>query len=206
MSEVTEALVLPLPAEEIVEGYELEHDKVDALEVYMLLNGELRDFPLVNRFTNGMYIRDLFMPAGSLLTSYIHATHHPFTILTGRISVYEIGRGVNHYKAPHFGITKPGARRVLYVHEDTRWLTFHPNPNNETDISKLENILFIKRELADGKDAHQMQLELMAAGAGEAGAGALVEIMASLTPEILELLPAAAEDAAEPAELIEEIA
>jgi hypothetical protein len=76
------------------------------------------------------------MPAGSLVTSKIHRTEHPFMIVKGDVSVYSLNEGVVRYKAPHFGITKPGTRRILKNHEDTVWFTFHPA--DETDVDEIE--------------------------------------------------------------------
>lgn len=97
------------------------------------------EFPLIHRFTPGLYIREIFMPAGAVLTSKIHKTEHPFVISKGRVSVYSEGQGVEMLVAPHTGVTKPGTRRVLCIHEDTVWITFHPT--QETDLEVIEQLL-----------------------------------------------------------------
>lgn len=137
--------------------------KIDALELAMLEHpAALVDMPLVHRFVPGMYAREIFMKAGTLLTSKTHKTEHLYVVLTGRVSVYIDGVGVEHITAPHVGITKPGTRRVLYIHEDCRWVTFHPTPDNETDLTVLEDRLIERRELPNGKtvfDYWQEQLK-----------------------------------------------
>ena len=65
------------------------------------------------------------MPKGTLIISKIHKTEHPFVIVKGKVSVWVEGIGTVTYTAPYVGITKPGTRRVLYIHEDCSWLTFH---------------------------------------------------------------------------------
>lgn len=112
------------------------HELVDACERVMAENPTLFDPPLTHRFTPGLYVREIFIPAGTLLTSKIHKTEHPFVISQGVISVWSEDRGVEHLYAPHTGITKPGTRRVLYAHTDTVWTTFHPS--EETDVGTLE--------------------------------------------------------------------
>ncbi len=97
------------------------------------------DFPLVHRFTPGLYAREIFMPAGAILTSKIHKTEHPYVISKGRVSVWIEGIGWERLRAPHTGITKPGTRRLLYIHEDTIWTTFHPT--TETDLEVIERLL-----------------------------------------------------------------
>lgn len=96
--------------------------------------------PLIHRFTPGMYSREIFMPAGSLIMSKIHRTEHQFVVLSGRCRVYNAENDeVLELTAGHVGITKPGTRRVLMILEDSRWVTFHPT--NKTDLSEIESEL-----------------------------------------------------------------
>ena len=99
---------------------------IDQLEA-VLFNCPQIDCPLVHRFTPGMYIREIFMPAGTMLTSMIHKTEHPYVVSKGKVNV-EINGVIENIEAPFFGITKPGTRRVLYILEDTVWTTFHALP------------------------------------------------------------------------------
>lgn len=94
------------------------------------------EMPLTHAFTPGLYIRTIFMPAGTLLTSKIHKTQHPFVITRGRVTVFDPEGGSVELSAGHMGITQPGTRRVLYTHEDTVWSTFHVT--TETDPEKIE--------------------------------------------------------------------
>lgn len=137
----------------------LDYAGLDRLEEAMLQGAPLVDLPLVHRFTYGLYIREIFMPAKTLLTSKIHKTEHPFVILKGKVSVLIPGEEVAHLEAPHFGITQPGTRRLLYIHEDTTWLTFHPNPEDVEDLVKIEERLIERRELADGRTMFERYAE-----------------------------------------------
>jgi hypothetical protein len=96
---------------------------LDVLEKTMFQFPQV-DCPLVHRFTDGMYIREIFMPGGTTVTTLVHKTNHPFVILKGKVSVWNNGE-VEHLEAPYIGITQPGARRLIVVHEDTTWVTFH---------------------------------------------------------------------------------
>jgi hypothetical protein len=114
------------------------HDLVDRFEESIVGSGlPLAQFPVVHRFTPGLYIREIFMPAGSVLTSKIHKTEHPFVISKGVVSVWTVEEGTVTLKAPHTGITQPGTRRVLFVHEDTIWTTFHVG--EEESVEEIEN-------------------------------------------------------------------
>ena len=85
--------------------------------------------PLVHLFTPGMYIRQIEIPASTLLTSMEHATEHPFVILSGTVDVISDFEEIQ-YVGPCIGITKPGTKRILFTHTDTVWVTFHANPEN----------------------------------------------------------------------------
>ncbi len=151
------------------------HLGLDALEVAMLAGGlgEVVDMPLVHRFTPGLYAREIFMRAGTLATSKIHTTEHPYVVISGRASVFIPGEGVVvHIEAPHVGITKPGTRRLLYMHEDTRWITFHPLSAEEREAQKrgapdeelltmLEARIIERRELSDGSTINDHYRELL---------------------------------------------
>lgn len=100
-------------------------NRVDELEAAMFEGYELIDFPLIHRFAENMYIREIFMPKGSLLTSKIHKTQHPFTVAFGVAAVSIDGEEWEEFGAPYTGITQPGTRRILYIIEDCSWITYH---------------------------------------------------------------------------------
>lgn len=100
-------------------------NRVDELEAAMFDGYELIDFPLIHRFAENMYIREIFMPKGALLTSKIHKTQHPFTVAFGAAAVSIDGEEWEEFGAPYTGITQPGTRRILYILEDCSWITYH---------------------------------------------------------------------------------
>jgi len=91
--------------------------------------------PLKHTFVDGAYVREITMPKGMLLTSKIHKICHPYFVLKGDVSVLT-EEGVKRIKAPYSGITQPGTKRVLYMHEETVWTTVHVT--KETDLEKIE--------------------------------------------------------------------
>lgn len=117
---------------------------VDQLE-YQLSQMEDAYLPTEHLFLPGMYVRKIFMPAGSLLTTMKHKTTHPFTILSGKLRVMDQD-SVIEYEAPFIGVTQAETKRVLYIHEDTVWLTFHANPENIDDPDKMAEYLTYPNE------------------------------------------------------------
>jgi len=119
--------------------------QIDELEKVMLTEFEPIECPVDHIFTPGLYTRQIFMPAGSFITSKIHKTEHPYVVSQGLVSVW-IDEGEEIViDAPFTGITKPGTRRVLYVWEDTIWTTFHANPDNE-NLEQIEQRIIEKHE------------------------------------------------------------
>jgi len=100
--------------------------RIDELESEMINCVDIVDLPLTHIFTPKMYIRQIFMPKDTLLTSKIHNTTHPYCVSCGEVKVQiDLGEWVT-IKAPYLGVTMAGTRRVLYIVEDCIWQTFHP--------------------------------------------------------------------------------
>ncbi len=129
--------------------HDLYHSGIDELERRMMGIPAL-EMPVTHSFVPGFYVRQIFMPAGAVLTSKIHKTEHPYVITKGRVRVLTEDGGIVELAAPHSGITKPGTRRLLEILEDTVWTTFHPT--DLTDVDAIEEAIIEKR------DAHRAGL------------------------------------------------
>jgi len=86
-----------------------------------------------------MYIREIFMPAGSLITSKVHKTEHPYIVSYGKVAVSIDSNDWDEITAPYTGITKPGTRRVLYIIEDCIWTTFHRVDDMKSEYNDLND-------------------------------------------------------------------
>src|SRR6185312_10005822 len=110
---------------------------------------ELVDSPLKHEFTNGLYIREVFMQKGLRIVTKVHRTNHPFMVSKGKVLVgaYENGEySETLIEAPYKGITQPGTFRILYIIEDCTWTTYHPLPmitgkENELKGDELDKLL-----------------------------------------------------------------
>lgn len=125
-------------------------ERIDQLELMMCSHPGVIDLPIEHTFTPGLYVRTLRAPAGVLATTYIHKQEHPFVLVSGVISIFSDTdeTKVVTLEAPYHGITKAGTRRVVYVHEDCVFMTFHPT--ELTDVDEAEMALFDFRTLPDG--------------------------------------------------------
>ncbi len=105
---------------------------LDELELAMS-EFPIQECPLNHTFVEGMYIREIFMPKGTLITSKIHKTRHPYEITKGKVLVRINEEEWEHLEAPYMGITESGTRRVLYILEDTLWTTYHLTDKKTVD-------------------------------------------------------------------------
>lgn len=120
------------------------------------------DFPLVNKFTEGLYIRERHLPGQALYVTAIHKEQSQFFISQGSVSSSEDGTNWVHYEAPYWGVTEPGTQRIICTWTDTIWNTIHPNPTNEKDVNKLEDRLArvpdLPYELTEGLDLKPLMI------------------------------------------------
>lgn len=95
--------------------------------------------PLQHYFAPGVYIREIFMPAGSIVIGKIHKTEHFNIIQRGAVSLIGEDGSRQVLRGPHTFVSKAGVQKVLYIHEDTVWSTVHLT--DERDLDKLEAML-----------------------------------------------------------------
>lgn len=89
---------------------------------------------VTHHFADGIYARELFIPAGVCLVGALHNTNHLFTVSQGEcVAVTHESR--EEIKAPYMGQTQPGMKRMIYAITDTVWTTFHVT--EETDVDKI---------------------------------------------------------------------
>jgi len=97
--------------------------------------------PLKHSFADGCYIREVFNPKGELLVTKIHKVTHPFFLMKGDMSIL-MEDGIKRIRAPHYGITPAGTKRIIYCHQDCVFVTVHVT--ELTDIAKIEEEVIAK--------------------------------------------------------------
>lgn len=95
-----------------------------------------------HHFGGGVYARELFIPAGSLIIGKRHRHETLNLVLKGHISIY-MGPGVpmKHIHAPAIFPSPPFTKKMGYAHEDTVFVNVHPT--TETDLEKIEEEFII---------------------------------------------------------------
>jgi len=149
--------VIELPPRRVIN--ERFRDIVRAAEAWIeSIPGHLGEdpFPLKHTFAEGVYIRELFIPKGYFLVGKLHRDSYASFILSGDMSVLT-EEGVRRVKGPCWNVAPEGIKRFGFSHEDTVWVTVHPNPENITDIDILEDRIHAKDydDLPQIIDAHK---------------------------------------------------
>ena len=116
--------------------------RADIMEVEDYLKGEPGQFELElkHHFTEGMYAREAYLPAGTRAVGKIHKHAHFTIILSGSVRVWS-EFGTVDIIAPCTFHTPAGTKRVVYAYEDTVWTTVHLNSSNTEELTQLEEEL-----------------------------------------------------------------
>lgn len=88
-------------------------------------------------FSEGVYMRLLWIPAGTVLTGKLHKSEHISICAMGEITVMT-PTGMRRVSAPYTSVCPAGTKRAAFAHTDTLWINVHPNPDNERDPDVLE--------------------------------------------------------------------
>ena len=99
--------------------------------------------PVTHNFAPDIYVREIFMPADTVVIGHKHLTEHFNVILKGKCRVM-IGDVVEELTAPCTFVSGAGSQKIVNVLEDCIWQTVHSNPDNATDIETLESRYVIK--------------------------------------------------------------
>lgn len=105
----------------------------------------LSEFPQISaepkhRFAGGVYLRELEIPAETMVLGKIHKHEH-FVILAEGACRINTDEGMQDIIAPHVWISKAGDQRALYTYEHCTFITVHENQNDIRDIETLEDSL-----------------------------------------------------------------
>jgi len=89
-------------------------------------------------FSQGLYCREMAVPARTVLVGAMHKQDHMCLVLKGKCKIVseELTEIV---EAPFMYASKAGAKRAIYAYSDLVWVTAHAT--EETNIETLEQTL-----------------------------------------------------------------
>jgi len=105
--------------------------RVESLETAMLKLPQ-SEIPVRNFEGDNIYAREIEVPAGTFLTGGLHKYDHISILVKGKLLYWTLDDDeasiLNGYSV---NITKAGTKRVVYVLEDSIWITSHHVPGND---------------------------------------------------------------------------
>jgi hypothetical protein len=124
------------------------HSKAQKVEAVL---PQLREMPQVectekHYFGPGMYVKEVTMPAGSVIVGKPHKTEHLCVMLQGRMRLLKDDGSVVELVAPATFVGKPG-RKVAHIIETVVFQNIFAT--DETDVEKLE-AMFVETPLLEG--------------------------------------------------------
>jgi mannose-6-phosphate isomerase-like protein (cupin superfamily) len=93
------------------------------------------ELPTEHYFSDGMYCRKLFRPAGTLIVGKVHKKDHFFLCASGEIIAWS-EKGMVTLRAGDIIESKAGTKRVTLAVEDSIGVTFHRT--DKTDLDEIE--------------------------------------------------------------------
>lgn len=123
---------------------ELSCGNIEEIEQKMLSLPQA-DCPVVHKFGDGIYIREVAMGAGTLAIGHEQRFKHFNVFLKGKVLMRKDDGSTVILEAPMTFFADSG-RKIGYIIEDMVWQNIYPNPDNETDIDKLESKWLIKSD------------------------------------------------------------
>ncbi len=102
--------------------------------------GDSEICPLKHSFSDQIYVREIFIPAGTILTGKIHKHQHPNFLMSGAVDVVT-EKGIETLIGPCVMISDAGTKRAVHTISDCHWVTVHHNPTNTQDLEELEKLI-----------------------------------------------------------------
>jgi len=125
----------------------LATDKINAL-VHEILKYPQAECPVSHYFGPSIYIREVVMPAGTVVVGKPHKTEHMCNMISGRMIIVNEDGEQKEIVAPAVFMANKG-RKTAYIIETVRFQNIFST--EETDIEKLENMLVDNAPLLEGK-------------------------------------------------------
>lgn len=107
------------------------------------------DIEWIHRFVPGMYSREMFVPAGNLLTGAVHKEEHISIFLEGVLLVPDEDGNSKVIQAPYVDIGHPGMKRIGVALTDVRWITIHRSEAETVEQAEEELITNDPNEVYD---------------------------------------------------------
>ena len=110
---------------------------------HMVKKYEQIDIEESHKFYDGLYMRSIFIPAGSLIVGKRHRHSTLNILLKGKMQVSD-GTTTIEVEAPYVVETLPNTKKAALALEDSIWANIHAT--NNTNLDELEEEFIITEE------------------------------------------------------------
>lgn len=109
-------------------------EQIDALQHEVMKLPQVEP-ETTHRFADGMYMREVFRKANTVVVGKVHKKEHFFVVVSGEMTLWTEG-GMKRVQAPFIWVSQPGTKRVTFAHTDCTAITVHRVSSQ--DIEKIE--------------------------------------------------------------------
>ena len=131
-------------------------DKIFAAEAFMKEQPQV-EVPVKHYFSQGVYAREITIPAGVVLTGEIHKFKQLNILSKGRMQVYT-EEGIREVEAPFTVVSPPGTKRIAHTLTECVWTTIHGTEETDVDIIRSQFIAKDENEWLEFNKSAQLEL------------------------------------------------
>lgn len=124
-----------------LEAGEINYDEVERMLLSNQSPGVRADIGLTHHFCNGVYMREMFAPAGSLMLGHAHSEKALNIVLKGCVRMFA-DNVFKEVRAPQVLVSEPHVRKLGYVVEDLTWINVIATET--TNVEDIEKRFIIK--------------------------------------------------------------
>jgi len=113
-----------------------KHDAMIKLE-YEIAKLPPANIEMRHYFANGVYVREMRIPAGTVVTGKEHLYQSINQLIVGKCVLF-CDNESKEMQAPVIFVSEPGSKKALFAIEDCIFQNILPNPDNVTDLEQIE--------------------------------------------------------------------
>lgn len=131
--------------------------KVFELEALMKVMPQAEGLVVKHYFSEGIYARELYIPANVTLIGEIHKFQN-LNILSKGTMLVTTEEGMKEVSAPFTVVSPPGTKRAAHTLTECIWTTIHATIERDVDKIKSHFIATSEKEWLEFCNANQLEL------------------------------------------------
>jgi hypothetical protein len=124
------------------------------IEACMLEQEGQIEIPVDHIFSGGVYIRQIMVPAGTLIMGKRHRKETCNILLKGVLQIYvDENKPPITIRGPHLFTSPPGTKKFAYCVEDAVYINIHPTTETNLEVIEREFIIPEQEYLAQKEES-----------------------------------------------------